>query len=631
MLIEIDFYELQEMNENNIEYLINELKNEKDKYTQEIIANRIGQFKTEYTASLVVKMLEIADTRIRNTAIEILQDMGEICINSISKMIYHEDKNVRKFILDILKEIKTEKSSLLVLPALNDKDDNIVQTAVEIINYHKYIPAIPKLLDILKATNNIWIIIAIINTFATLGEKTAAYHIEEKFDEVSLSTFEKNIIINSYVKALGDIGSISHLERVITIYKDMFEIHDDNLNYCINGIVTRNEVNTLSTEVKKILNSYYEEKIEAENLNLNLTLDDVRTAVKLGFMFSIDSIGLLKELLINSPNEDYLESLIEIVADQKDLSKDIISELIKYNDPKINIFTLRLIRRMQISGFNEFVKSFLIAEIDINICIEALKVITGIESYYDKEILIQFVNCNNNELSKIAIQGMKVESISDSDALMKIFRGSNIDLRKIIVNKLIENSKFIDADKIIKIIREAKDSAIVEALEILFYIDRKRAEEIIDETLDNEDKEIRKKIVEVIKLIKTDDDFYKYMYIMAQDCEAEVRRIVIREISKENKYEAFIFLKGLLEGENEVQNKYEIICNLYKYKFEDCFKLIVQCLYNSNILLKIAAITSLGAYGDKRGIENLNELIEDTNTDIRECVQEVIYRLEVVK
>lgn len=65
VLIEMDFYELQEMDESNVEYLINKLQNEKDKYTQEMIANRIGQFKSEYTANLVGKMLEIDDTRIR--------------------------------------------------------------------------------------------------------------------------------------------------------------------------------------------------------------------------------------------------------------------------------------------------------------------------------------------------------------------------------------------------------------------------------------------------------------------------------------------------------------------------------------------------------------------------------------
>ncbi|AQR90315.1 HEAT repeat domain-containing protein [Clostridium saccharobutylicum] len=617
------------MNESNIEYLINELKNEKDKYTQEIIANRIGQFKSEYTANLVGKMLEIEDTRIRNTAIEILQDMGEMCINTISKMVYHNDKNVRKFILDIIKEIKTEKSSLVALAALNDNDDNIVQTAVEIVNYNRYIPAIPKLLDILKVTNNIWIIVALINAFSTLGEKSAAQHIEERLDEISLSTLEKNIIINYYVKALGDIGSIRHLEKTMTIYKNMFQIDDDNLDYCINGIVTRNEVDTLSLDVISLIQEYYEDKINSKNPKL--TLDNIRTAVKLGFIFSIDSIELLKELLINSPSEDYFEGLFEIVANQKDLSKDIISELIKHNDSQINVFTLRLIRRRRILGFNEFVKSFLISGIDTNMCVEALNVVTRIESYYDKEILNRFVNCNNHELSKIAIQGIKLESVSDRDTLMKIFIGSNTDLRKIIVKRFIENSKFIDIDKIIEIIREAKDSAIVEALEILFYIDSKRAGEVIDETLDNEDKEIRKKIVRIMKLIGTDDDFYKYMYIMAQDCEAEVRRVVIREISKESKHRAFVFLKGLLESENDVQNKYEIICNLYKYKFEDCYKLIVQNLENSNLLLKIAAITSLGAYGDKRAIEYLSELIKDINPDIRECVQEALYRLEVVK
>lgn len=629
MLIEIDFYELQEMNESTIEYLINELKNEKDKYTQEIIANRIGQFKSEYTANLVGKMLEIEDTRIRNTAIEILQDMGEICINTISKMIYHNDKNVRKFILDIIKEIKTEKSSLIALAALNDKDDNIVQTAVEIVNYHRYIPAIPKLLDILKVTNNIWISIALINAFATLGEKSAAQHIEERLDEISLSTLEKNIIINSYVKALGDIGSISHLEKTMTMYKNMFQIDDDNLDYCINGIVTRNEVDTLSLDVISLIQEYYEDKINSNNPKLNL--DNVRTAVKLGFIFAVDSIELLKELLINSPSEDYFEGLFEIVANQKDLSKDIISELIKDNDSKIKVFTLKLIRKRRILGFNEFVKVFLISETDINICAEALNIIAEIESYYDKEILNQFVNCKNNELNKIAIQGIKLEAIGDSDALMKIFRGSNIDLRKLITKKFIENSKFIDMDKIIDIIRDAKGPAIVEALEILFYIDRKLAEEIIGETLDNEDKEIRKKIVEIMKLIGNDDDFYKYMYIMAQDCEAEVRRVVIREMSKESKYRAFVFLKGLFESENDVQNKYEIICSLYKYKFEDCYKLIVRNLENSNLLLKIAAISSLGSYGDKGAIKYLNELIQDINPDIKECAQEALYRLEVVK
>lgn len=629
MLIEIDFYELQEMDESNVEYLINKLQNEKDKYTQEMIANRIGQFKSEYTANLVGKMLEIDDTRIRNMAIEILQDMGEVCINTISKMFYHEDKNIRKFILDIAKEIRTEKSSLIAVAALNDVEDNIVQVAIEILNYHKYIPAAPKLLDILKVSNNTWIIVALINTFASIGEISAAENIEDKFNETGLSILEKNIIINSYIKALGDIGLISHLENVMTVYRVRFQIDENNLDYCINGIIARNAVDTLSTEVKNLLKNYYKEKISFKNCNLNL--DSVRTAVKLEVIFSIDNIELLNKLITNSQDEEYFEYLFEIVVNQKYISKEIISEIIKDNDIKINIFVLRIIRRRQILGLNEYVNGFLYAETDNKIKVEALRIIAEIESYYDKDILNQFINSNENELSEIAIQGIKLENINDMKPLIKIFRGPNIDLRKIIAKRFVENSKFIDTNNIIEIIREAKDFAMVEALEILFYLDGKKAEEIIGETLDNEDKEVRKEIVKIMKLIKNDDKFYRYMYIMAQDCEAEVRRCVIREMCKENKYEAFLFLKGLLESENELQNKYEIICSLYKYKFEDCYKLIIRNLDNTNLLLKVAAITSLGAYGDKQAIENLNKLIKDINPDVRECAQEAIYRLEVVK
>lgn len=93
-------------------------------------------------------------------------------------------------------------------------------------------------------------------------------------------------------------------------------------------------------------------------------------------------------------------------------------------------------------GFNEYVNGFLYGETENKIRVEALRIIAEIESYYDKDILNQFINSNENELSEIAIQGIKLENINDIKPLIKIFRGPNIDLRKIIAKRFMENSKF---------------------------------------------------------------------------------------------------------------------------------------------------------------------------------------------
>jgi HEAT repeat protein len=616
------------MDESNTSYLIEKLKNEKNKYVQEIIANRIGQFKSEHTAKLAAKMLEVDDTRIRNTAIEILQDIGEISISAISELIYHKDKNIRKFALDIAKEIKAEKSSLLAMAALKDKDDNIIQTAIEVLGNHKYLPALPLLIEVLNTTSNIWILQAIINTFAVFKECSVTDHIEKRLKEISLTTFNKNILVNSYIKALGDIGSIVHLEQVMMKYKEEYQIDDDNLQYCLNGIIVRNRVEDESFELIKLIQSYYEEKLNIENPKLSL--DTVSSAIKLGFIFMLKDLKLLKILIVKACREDYCENLLEIVVNQSEISEDIVRELLIDKDDEVKIFALRMIRRRRIEGLNEIVRSLCFASPD-SVCAEALKLIVELESYYDKNILYGFVNNNNYELSKVAVQGIRIQETRDIKLLVKTLRSSNRDIRKTAMKKLMENNGLIDINDILEIVKDFRDSTIVEALELLIMLDSKKAEELIGKTLDTEDREVRKRIVKIIEIIQNDDFFYKYMCILGQDCDGEVRRTVIKEISKKEGYKSFILLKTLLESENIIQNKYEILCNLYKYKFEDCYRLLVQNLSSRDVLLKIAAVTSLGLYGDKRVVKYLEKLIMDEELDVVECAKEALSRLEVVK
>ncbi len=99
-------------------------------------------------AENVINLIFSDSPKIRHSGIEIIISCGNEALKPIrEKLIFHNDFNIRKHALDILKEIKTEEALDLIKLLINDDNPNVKYSAVEFLM--EYTNLKDKVVDIL--------------------------------------------------------------------------------------------------------------------------------------------------------------------------------------------------------------------------------------------------------------------------------------------------------------------------------------------------------------------------------------------------------------------------------------------------------------------------------------------------
>ena len=94
----------------------------------------------EILAKNAIKLIFTDSPKLRHAGIDILIYCGDKALPYIEKeLLNHEDFNIRKYGLDILKEIKTEKSIDLIKKLIEDENPNVKYSAIEyLMNFTKF-------------------------------------------------------------------------------------------------------------------------------------------------------------------------------------------------------------------------------------------------------------------------------------------------------------------------------------------------------------------------------------------------------------------------------------------------------------------------------------------------------------
>ncbi len=107
----------------------------------------------------VLKLFNYPEPKLRQAAIEIISSHGDICLPIVKdKLINSKDYNMRKFALDILANIKTEKALRELAPLLRDENSNVRMSALEYLrNFSPYKEQIADLiLDVLPEIKDMY-------------------------------------------------------------------------------------------------------------------------------------------------------------------------------------------------------------------------------------------------------------------------------------------------------------------------------------------------------------------------------------------------------------------------------------------------------------------------------------------
>ncbi|MBI5640233.1 MAG: HEAT repeat domain-containing protein [Nitrospirae bacterium] len=205
---------------------------------------RLKGLKDESAIPLLLRAMEDPSWRVRKTAVDILFDNYEIekYIDGLIRLLYIEDnagarnsaieslirlgrkatvflvdafktpnKDVRKFIIDVLGEQNDSRSLPLMLDAIKDEDENVRATAVEHLGKMGEVSVVDALIEILDS-GDLWTAYPAADALGRIGNSKAVPHLVE--------ALRRKPLREPVLKALGRLADSSTLDAIIPLLED---------------------------------------------------------------------------------------------------------------------------------------------------------------------------------------------------------------------------------------------------------------------------------------------------------------------------------------------------------------------------------------------------------------------------
>lgn len=147
----------------------------------------------------------------RNSAIEALIKLGRKATPFLIEGFKSSNRDVRKFIIDILGEQMDSRALPLILNALKDEDENVRATAVEHLGKAGEPSVVDALIEILDS-GDLWTAYPAADALGRIGNRKAVPHL--------LEAMKRKPLREPVLKALGMLADPATLEPVIALLQD---------------------------------------------------------------------------------------------------------------------------------------------------------------------------------------------------------------------------------------------------------------------------------------------------------------------------------------------------------------------------------------------------------------------------
>jgi len=129
-------------------YLLDQLKKENDISVQEVIISSLIKIGDDIAIKGLINLLKSEDARLRNAAVEALQNVPEKVSAYIEKLLHDNNSDVRIFTVNILESLRHPNVIKWLIEVLeNDKNINVCATALDLlaeVGTKEALPAIKK-------------------------------------------------------------------------------------------------------------------------------------------------------------------------------------------------------------------------------------------------------------------------------------------------------------------------------------------------------------------------------------------------------------------------------------------------------------------------------------------------------
>ncbi|MBI4685298.1 MAG: HEAT repeat domain-containing protein [Nitrospirae bacterium] len=172
----------------------------------------IEEYPIEKYIKGLIELLYLDDNAgARNSAIEMLIRLDKKTTSFLIDAFDTANRDVRKFIIDILGEFRDKRSLPLMLNALKDEDDNVRATVVEHLGKIGEPAVVDALIEIIQS-GDLWTAYPAADALGRIGDKRA---IPSLVSALSVKTLREPVL-----KALGRFSALETLKHIVPLLED---------------------------------------------------------------------------------------------------------------------------------------------------------------------------------------------------------------------------------------------------------------------------------------------------------------------------------------------------------------------------------------------------------------------------
>jgi HEAT repeat protein len=533
----------------------------------------------EFLPGLVKLLYEDANAGARNSAAEAFVLLGSVATQTLASAYETDDVGVRKFIVDILGDIKDAKSIPLYIKALKDDDENVVASVVEHLG-HMREPAVMSALVEIIDSGDAWTSYPAIDALGNIG---SSEHIP-----ILLPLLMTKMLREPTLRAIGKLGHEQEVPYIV-------EYLNDKSNAVKHvALVALENMYRKGASAKSIIKALAE--VFGENV----------TTVILGFAKSDDHkvmdsailfLGLLRD-------EQSLVPLLSISGDDRHSAR-VHEAFVSIGRNNPDALTKLIADRNAIE--TRFISDAM-SEVASPVYFDPLVKLLG---HYDGHVR-SFAALGLANLGDVRATSYLLEHLDDQYE----------DVQEAVIRSLVRLKDGVDIDVFVTMLKNESPVLRRNALLLLGAVGTPHLAKTISFSLKDDDIKVRKSAVNALSRIGTEDSYSVLLGALADE-DPSVRLEAVNSFGGSGR-EAFIApVAELLKDPDEMVRA--SVCKVIgTLGNENHIEIVSGMLDDDNGFVVISAIETIGSFGGDKAYFLLLDRLESKDLEVRRTVIKTI-------
>ena len=531
------------------------------------------EYEVEQYIDGLVQLLYIEDNAgARNSAIEALIKLGKKATTFLIEAFKTPNRDVRKFIIDVLGEHRDSRALPLMLEAIRDEDENVSATAVEHLGKVREVSVVDALIEILDS-GDLWTAYPAADALGRIGDRKTVPHL--------VAALAKKPLREPILKALGRLAEPSTLEQIIPMLQDPSKnIQEQALKtiekFYHNGV----DAAFIASEMKRILGT----------AAVDLLIGYAWSAKREVRISAILLLGLMRDEAAYGPLLD--------ISHEEEFAEDVKNALVyigKHNPESL----LKLF-----DTDNEHQLRF--------ICEVTEKVVSPV--YYD----ILYALLDNKDGHVRATAAISISNLLDQRATGKVRQllvDPYDDVQEAAVGALANLKTAMTDDDLVKMLKDENQVLRMNTARLLGKLGTAGLVDELGFALKDSQARVRQAVVEALSLIGT-DDAVRYLTYALTDEDPSIRissALSLGEIGGKGVLDSLM----ILSADPDSAVRVAAAKALGALKDPDSVETLIDLLQDKSGFVVTSAIESLGAIGGSDARQAIIEMLSAPDDEVR--------------